>query len=254
MTVIIQENHTNHTVALTGLTRAGSMYDTTGKWGTASLTAEMLPRGTTSKTALQLALSLESVGASVGTSASSEAANFSGQCLSKDFDLTLTTLADELRHPAFPADQLERLRRQTISSLEEAKQDTGGTGGAGAQAEIAFSEALFPEGSPFWSPTIDQSETSTKAITADDLRAFYDAHYRPDTATLVIVGDIDAAKTLDAVKAAFGDWAKPTTPPTPFHDRRYAAARQSAADARDLPAGRVADQHPVGLPRTVEAQ
>lgn len=212
LTVIVQENHTNHTVALTGLTRAGSIYDPDGKYGLAAMTASMLPRGTTTKSALQLALSLESVGAEVGINAGDEAANFNGACLAKDFSLTLSTLADELRHPAFPADQLEKLRGETLSGLEEARQDTGGTGGAGTLATIAFTDALYPKGHPYWTPSIDQSETAVKGLSRADLQSFYDRYYRPDTTTLVIVGDIKTDDALRAVEAAFGDWAKPATP------------------------------------------
>lgn len=212
LTLVVQENHANHTVALTGLTRAGSIYDPDGRWGLAGLTAGMLPRGTTTKSALQLALALESVGAGVGMDAGDEAANFTGQCLAKDFGLTLSTLADELRHPAFPAEQLEKLRGETLSSLEEARQDTGGTGGAGTLATIAFTDALYPKGHPFWTPSIDQSQAAAKAITRDDLRRFYETYYRPDTTTLVVVGDVKAADVQSAVQTAFGDWARPSSP------------------------------------------
>ena len=211
MTVIIEENHSNHTVALTGLTRAGSMYDPDGKYGVADLTADMLERGTTTKSALQLALTLEAVGAAVGVAADDEATNFTGACLTKDFGLTLSTLADELRHPSFPADQLEKLRGQTLSGLEQARQDTGGTGGAGTQASIAFADALYPKGHPFWSPPIDQSEAAIKAITVSDLKGFYGTYYRPDTSVLVVVGDVNTQDALQAVKAAFGDWQKPAS-------------------------------------------
>ena len=125
MTVIIQENHSNKTVALTGLVRAGGMYVQEAKFGLAGTTAQMLSRGTTTKTAAQLALLLDAVSASVGFSASTEDAGFGGQCLSKNFGLTLSTLADELLHPSFPADELEKLKDQRISGLEEAKQDSG---------------------------------------------------------------------------------------------------------------------------------
>jgi zinc protease len=216
LVVIVEENHSNHTVALSGLTRAGSMYDPDGKWGLAEITAEMLPRGTESKTALQLALGLESVGAEVTTSADTEAARFGGQCLSKDFGLTLGTLADELRHPAFPADQLEKVRGMTLSGLEEARQDTGGTSGPGTQAEIAFADSLFPRGHPFWMPTLDQSEAAVKSLTADDVRSFYGAYYRPDTTALVIVGDVTTSDALQQIRTAFGDWVKPSTPRAAF--------------------------------------
>ena len=59
MVLIVQENHANKTVALSGYVRAGSMYDPDGKYGTAEMTAAMLGRGTATQTALQLALSLE---------------------------------------------------------------------------------------------------------------------------------------------------------------------------------------------------
>lgn len=212
MVVIVEENHAVHDVAITGSLRAGSMFDPSGKWGEADLTAGMLDRGTTTKSALQLAIALESVGAGVNIGAGTEEAQFGGQCLTKDFGLTISTLADELRHPAFPADQLDSLRGETLSGLEQAKQEAGGTGGAGTEAEIAFVDAMYPPGHPYWIPTIDQSEQSIQSITRDDLLAFYNNYYRPDTTVIVIVGDVNTAQALATVKAAFGDWANPSTP------------------------------------------
>ena len=212
MVVIVQENHANKTVALDGYIRAGSMYDPAGKYGLAGTTAAMLGRGTTTKTALQLALTLESVGAGVGIGASTEAADLSGASLSQNFPLLLTTLADELRRPSFPADQLERLRAQTLSGIEEARQDTGGTGGAGSQAEIAFSQALYPVGHPYRQASLDEAAASAKSLTRADLQGFYQTYYRPDTAVLVVVGDVTTADVVKQVQAAFGDWAKPAAP------------------------------------------
>lgn len=212
MVVIVEENHAVHDVAITGSLRAGSMYDPNGKWGLADLTAGMLSRGTTSKSALQLALTLESVGADVGIGADTEEAEFGGRCLSKDFGLTISTLADELRHPAFPADQLEELRGETLSELEQAKQEAGGTGGAGTEAQIAFVDSMYPKGHPYWIPTLDQSQQSVQSISRDDLVAFYSNYYRPDTTTMVIVGDVKTAQAVAAIKAVFADWANPSTP------------------------------------------
>ena len=85
LTVIVEENHSNPTVAITGRIIAGSMFDTPNKWGVASLTAAMLTRGTQSSDARQLALKLESVGANVGYSAGTEESSLSGVTQSKDF-------------------------------------------------------------------------------------------------------------------------------------------------------------------------
>ena len=212
MTLIVQENHSNPTIAITGLVRAGSAFEPDGQYNVSDLTAQMLSRGTTSKTALQLALDLESVSASVGFSAGEEATSMGGGCQSKDFALTINTLADELLHPSFPPAELEKVRGQSLSGFEQARQDTGGTGGAGTQADIAFADALYPKGHPYWSPSIDQSEASIKALTRDDLVKFYSTYYRPDTTTLVIVGDITARDAIAQVTKAFGGWQKPSTP------------------------------------------
>lgn len=211
MTVIVEENHSNPTVSISGRLLSGGMLDPDGKWGLASMTSAMLNRGTTSKTALQLALALEPVGAHVSVAAGTEETSFGGACQAKDFGLTLSTLADEMRHPSFPQEELDKLRAQSLSGLERARQDTGGTGGAGAIASIAFADMIFPKGHPYWAPTIDQQEESLKKITRDDIAGFHSAYYRPDTAVIVIVGDVKTDEAVAAVKSAFGDWAKPAT-------------------------------------------
>jgi len=213
LTVIIEENHSNHTVAMAGYLKAGGIHDPDDKWGLASITAALLQRGTTTKSALQLYRQLESVGASVGIGADADNVDLSGGCLAKDFGLTLDTLADELRNPSFPAAELEKVRGESLSGLEQSRQDAGGTGDAGALAGIAFAQSLFPKDHPFWQPSIDQSEASMKSLTVDDLSNFYKTYYRPDTMVLVVVGDVTAADALSKVKAEFGDWAKPATPP-----------------------------------------
>ncbi len=212
MVLIVQENHANKTVALSGFVRAGSAFDPAGKYGDAEMTAAMLGRGTTTETALQLALSLESVGASVGIGAGDETASIGGASLSQDFGLTLNTLADELQHPSFPPDQIARLRAQILSGIEDAKQDTGGTGGAGTQAEIAFRQAIYPKSSPYWEPTLDQSAAAIKSLTRTDLLSFYSTYYRPDATALVVVGDVNTPDVIRQVTAAFGGWPKPSTP------------------------------------------
>jgi zinc protease len=212
ITVLVQENHANKTIAMAGYIKAGAIFEPKDKVGVAGLTAQMLSRGAAGKSALDIARQLESAGASVSVGANTEDCRFGGQSLTKDFGLIVSTLSDELRRPDFPVDQLERLRGQTLSGLEEMKQDSGGTGGAGALADIAFTQAIFPKGHPFWSPSLDEQAASVKAISRDDLAAFHKEYYRPDTMTIVVVGDVTIADAVAAVTKSFGDWQKPTTP------------------------------------------
>jgi len=212
LTLVVEENHANPDVAITGRILAGSIYDPSGKWGLADLTAAMLTRGTATTDALHLALNLESVGANVSYAPGTEELNINGSCQTKDFGLTISTMADELQNSNFPTDQLEKLRGETLSDLEEERQDTGGTDGAGTDASIAFADAIYPVGHPYWQPSIDQQEAAVKSLSQNDLSQFYSAYYRPDTTILVVVGDVKTADVIQTVKAALGNWQNPSSP------------------------------------------
>lgn len=108
LTVIVQENHSNPTIAIAGNLKAGRYFDPQDKQGVAALTAEMLNRGTAKRTALELAMQTEYVGAQLDFSADVESVGFSGKSLKKDFGLVLDLLSDELRNPVFPQDQLDK--------------------------------------------------------------------------------------------------------------------------------------------------
>jgi zinc protease len=135
-------------------------------------------------------------------SGGSEYASLGGRSLTRDFDTVLDVLADQLRNPTFPAEELEKSRRQYLSGIEQARQSTG------ALAQIAFMNALYPEGHPYHMPTLDEQEAVLKNLTREDLAAFHAAHYAPDRLVLTIVGDVDTAQAVAAVKKHFGDWEK----------------------------------------------
>jgi zinc protease len=161
---------------------------------------------------MEIAIGLEDVGASLDINSGVDNVTIDAGCLSKDFNTVISTLADEVRRPDFPADQLERLRSQILSGLESDKQDSGGTGGPGALATIALAQALYPAHHPYWSPSIDDQTAAVKSITQDDISGFYHKYYRPDTLTIVVVGDISVRDAIKVVSADFGDWAKPAAP------------------------------------------
>jgi zinc protease len=202
MTVIVQENHANPTISLSGaLLSAGSVFDPADKPGLASFTASQLSRGTRTRTLLDIARTLESVGATASVRGGQEYAGLSGRSLTRHFELVLDVLADQLRNPSFPAEELEKARRQALAGIENARQSTG------ALARIEFMNALYPVGHPYHSATLDEQEAVLKALTRDDLLAFHAAHYAPDHLVLTIVGDVETDTAIAAVKKHFGDWA-----------------------------------------------
>ena len=200
MIVIVQENHSNPTIAIAGNLKAGRCFDPGDKIGVASLTAEMVNRGTTKRTALELAHQTEFVGAQIDISADVESASFSAKSLKKDFGLVLDLLSDELRNPAFPQDQFDKQKGQMLSQLEESKESPD------QQAARLFYNAVFPADHPYHRLTIEDAGKALQSVAREDAVAFHDKYYRPDTTIMVIAGDVDAKQAVEMVKQYFGDW------------------------------------------------
>jgi zinc protease len=167
VTILVQENRANPTVAISGaLLSAGSVFDPADKPGLANFTASQLSRGTRTRSLLDIARTLEDVGASAGVGGGREYVSVNGRSLSRDFKTVLDILADQLRNPVFPADELEKARRQALAGIEQARQSTG------TLARIAFMNALYPIGHPYHMPTLDEQEALLKSMTREDLAAF----------------------------------------------------------------------------------
>lgn len=200
LVVIVQENHSNPTVAIAGNIKAGSVFDPAGKSGVASLTADMLARGTARRTSLQLANELEFVAAQLSASADVESANFNGKSLKKDFELLLDILSDELRNASFPADQFEKARSSMLSRLEQSRESPR------ACAARTFYNTIFPARHPYHRLSLEQAKKELDGIKQEDLAAFHAKYYRPDTMILVIAGDVDPKQATDLVQKYFADW------------------------------------------------
>ena len=199
MVLVVQENHAVPAVALAGMIRAGAIYDPPGKAGLANLTARALSRGTTTRTWQQIAQELEFVAAGLNISGGIQVASISGQALTPDLELVMRVLADELRHPDFPEQEVLKLRAVTETELQEAQSDTGEV------AERAFYAALYPAGHPLHFVP-DGELDQVRTISRQDLVDFHARYYRPDTLILTVVGDVKTAQVQELATRYLGDW------------------------------------------------
>ena len=205
--LIVQENHSNPTIAISGNLKAGSVFAPVEKRSVAGFVADLVTRGTRTRNALQIAKASEQVGADLSVSAGVESADFSGKSLSRDLPLILELLADEFMNATFPEDQVETQRGRMLSSLEESKESPE------ARASRAFYNTIFPTGHPYQQRTVEQAAEQLKSITRDDLITFYKQYYRPDTMIIVIAGDVDPKKATEMVGRYFGEWSVPGPKP-----------------------------------------
>ena len=199
MTLLVQENHFNQTVAISGRLKAGSMYDRQGFYGLSDVVANMLTKGTENRTWEQIAEETESVGANIGVGASTETVSIEGRLLSKDFDRVLDVLNDILRAPNFPGEEIEKHRHQIYSWLKAWEDETDDV------ADRLLREVVYPEAHPYhW--RVQGTAESVERIQRDALVDFHASYYRPDSLILAIVGDVEAQTIIEKIDAAMGDW------------------------------------------------
>jgi zinc protease len=206
---LVRENHTSPSVVVSGYLQVGALDVPAEHAGLSHLTALALMRGTQERTFAQIYEELESVGAAASFDSGGHTTSFAAKSLAEDLPLLLDVLAGSLRCPTFPKVELERLRGQVLTALQERANDTG------AMASLAFRELAYPDGHPYGRSVRGYPET-IQALTRDDLLRFYQAGYGVQGMTLCIVGAVHADDALAQVQAALGDWRGQTFPRPPL--------------------------------------
>jgi zinc protease len=201
--LLVLENASTPTVAVRGSLRAGSHFEPEGKPGLARITAEMLKRGTRRRGKLELAGALEGVGADVEFDADAFAVQISARSLSEDFPSVASTLAEMLREPSFPADELEKLKQQTIAAVREQQSDTSW------RAYERLTQTLFDERNPFYTHAGERLVESVSSITVEDVRGFYERLYGGGTLILSVAGDVRAADAVRVLREALEGFGGP---------------------------------------------
>jgi zinc protease len=206
MTLLLVENHEQPTLSVSLSFRAGTAYDPAGKEGVAALVAELLTKGTPTRTADQIAAAIEGVGGSISASSGDDFLTISTDVLSDHADLAFSLLGDVTRRATFPEQELELARTRFLSSLEvELSQ-------ADNVAARAFQKEIYGR-NPYGRNT---SVAAFKAITRDDVVGFAARRLRPGGSLLVISGDITLPQARALAAQAFGTWRGAAAPTPTF--------------------------------------
>jgi zinc protease len=212
LNVWLVEHHELPTVALNLVIQAGGDHDPLSMPGLASMTADMIDEATKTKDALQISEAIESIGASFGTNSSFDGSFMTLSALTKHLDKALAVFSDVLLNPIFSGKDFERIRKQRLTQLIQQRDQPV------AIANNAYSHILYGSDHPYGNNP-SGSEASLKTMTTDDLKKFYSMYYRPNNATLIVVGDLKMDDILAKLNTALADWKSgdvtPYTVPTP---------------------------------------
>lgn len=214
LTLLVYENHAAPVVVLEGSLPAGAIHDPADKIGLGSFVSAMLTRGSQEYDFHLFNEAVESVGANLTTACDTHATNFGITSLSEDFADMVEILADMLRYPTFPQEQIDVVQAQKLARLQEREQDTA------SMAALNFFETLYGRQHPY-GRTISGYIETVATIDQQDLLAFLQDNFTPHGAAIVVVGDVETNAVQELIETHLGDWSGPSvnqkTPPISQH-------------------------------------
>jgi zinc protease len=199
LAVWIVEHHEVPLAQINLIVRSGSAADPIGKFGVGSLAAAMLDEGAGSRSALELADALEFLGANLSTTSSFDYSAIRMSVPVSKLGEALPVMSDVALRPTFPAGELDRLRKERLTALLQARDNPS------SLIQLAFPRVVYGP-THRYGTSANGLPPAIEALTAADLQAFYRAHYRPDNATLLIVGDVTPAAIMPLLEKGFGSW------------------------------------------------
>jgi zinc protease len=209
--LMIVEQHELPLADFVLLVGSGSTTDPTSKTGVANLTSAMLREGTATRKSLEIADQIAFLGINLSPSSSWESSTLSLHTPTAQLDSALALFADVALHPSFPANEFERIRKSRLTDLIRLK-DQGP-----AIANLAFPAIIYGSGHPYGAATLG-TEASVKSLSVADLQNYYQANFKPNNATLIIVGDVSPSQIEQKINAVFGGWQRGDVSPLTYAD------------------------------------
>jgi zinc protease len=187
-------------VAVRVVLPAGAAADPAGHPGTAGLVGALLTEGTARLDAATLNARLDLLGAAIHTQVGHDFTDVNLSCLSETLDPALELLAAVLTEPAFPTEELERVREETLDALDARLDEPANV------ADDSAAEALFGPEHPYARLAMGSPE-GVAMVPRDRLAAFHRAYYAPTGCVLVIAGDFDLQELRLLLERHLGGWA-----------------------------------------------
>jgi zinc protease len=199
--------------------RAGSVCDPAGAEGSAWLLSRVIDRGTTSRSAADIAEELDGRGITLTVSVTRHLFSLVCTCLSDDFEPVLALLGDVLMSPSLSDEQIATRKGEVVTAIRQDEDSPA------VRATEELMARLYPGGHPYGRRTKGTIEI-VERLTRADLVGLHGAQFAPGRLTAVIVGDVDTDRAREAAARAFGRWTKAAPPSAAVPSAQRAARRE----------------------------
>ena len=182
---------------------AGTASDPVDKRGLEALALGLFDEGTTTMDSQEIAEASERLGASISVGGGFDRSSFTLSTLSANLTPSLELMSDIVRNPAFAPAEIERVRAQQITGIEQELRTPQSI------AARTLAPIIYGEDSPYGGAD-SGTVASVTALTRDDITGFKDRWIRPDNGQIFVVSDRPIGEITAALNKVFGDWQAPT--------------------------------------------
>jgi len=199
--IVLAERHTAPVVNFSLLVQSGYAADPEDARGTCSFAMRMLEEGTPTRDSLQIGEQLESLSAEFSAGADLDYSYVDLNALKINMDKALGIYADLILHPSFPQKEFVRLQKDRLAGIQREKVTPT------AMALRVLPTLLYGKNHPYDGAFVGTgTESSVTKMTREDLAKFHSAWFKPNNATLLIVGDTTLAEIKPRLESLFGSW------------------------------------------------
>lgn len=205
--VILAERHEIPVVNFGLQLDAGYAADQFASPGTASMTTALLDGGTAKRSALQISEEAAMLGAQLRAGSNLDTSTVSLSALKSNLDRSLDLYADVILHPSFPESDFRRQQKQQLAAIQREKVTPF------AMGLRVFPGLLYGANHAYGAPlTGSGTEASVSKLTREDLAKFHDTWFKPDHATLIVVGDTTLGELTPKLEKLFDGWKRGAIP------------------------------------------
>ena len=205
--IVFADRHAIPVLQFSLMLDAGFAADQFASPGTAKLTMDMLDEGTQRRSSLQISDALDDIGAHLGSGCDLDSAFVTLNTLKTHLDKALDLYADVILNPSFPKADFDRLQKQRLAGIKREKAEPN------SMALRVLPGLLYGKNHAYGNPfTGSGTEASVAKLTPADLKKFHQTWFKPNNATLVVVGDTSLAELTPKLERLFQDWKPGETP------------------------------------------
>jgi zinc protease len=223
--VVLVSQNEQPSISVRMVVRAGAAQDPKGKHGVAMLTATLLDQGAGTKSAEQIAETIDFIGGVLATGAGTDLTYVNSIVMKDSYEIALDLMADVIERPTFAPQEIERQRQQALSALKVAAEDPDSV------ADRVIDRLIYGF-HPYGMPGAGTPE-SLLSLTRADFVDFHKKYFVPNNALIAVVGDITPDDAMKGLEKHFGAWKPADVPALNMTDPPEATRRVIVVDKKD---------------------